>query len=169
MKVLSVNVGVPQRILINGQSVPTGIFKKPVSGIIRVNTLGLDGDTQVDLRVHGGPNKAVYIYPFEHYEWWRSELGETEILSEYGAFGENLTVEGLLENAVTTGDQLAIGTALFEITRPRQPCFKLAAKFQREDMIQRFRDSGRTGFYVRVLTEGSIQAGDTITVVSNFE
>jgi MOSC domain-containing protein YiiM len=163
MKVISVNVGVPKEILIGGKSVRTGIFKKPVAGMVRVWTLGLEGDNQVDRRVHGGPDKAVYIYPFEHYEWWRRELGEK--LEEFGAFGENLTTEGLLEDSVTRGDRIAIGTAIFQVTKPRQPCFKLAAKFQREDMIQRFRDSGRTGFYVRVLEEGWVQAGDAIDVL----
>jgi MOSC domain-containing protein YiiM len=160
MKLISVNVAQPKDILVNGRSVSTGIFKQPVSGVVRVRRLNLGGDRQADLTVHGGPDKAVYVYPSEHYVFWRRELDHD--LFGWGTFGENLTVEGLLEDTVHIGDQICIGTALFEVTQPRQPCFKLAAKFEREDIIKRFLDSRRSGFYVRVLKEGSLQAGDPI-------
>ena len=163
MKVISVNVARPTEIEIRGVSVATGIFKKPVAGNVEVRTLNLDGDQQADLTVHGGPDKAVYVYPFEHYELWRRELGRD--LPEWGAFGENLTVEGLSEDAISVGDQIGIGTAVFQITQPRLPCFKLAAKFERDDIIKRFLDSRRTGFYMRVLQEGSLQAGDAIVAL----
>jgi MOSC domain-containing protein YiiM len=162
MEVLSVNVGMPKDIAAGGQVVRSGIFKYPVTGVVRVHTLNLDGDGQADLTVHGGRDKAVYVYPSEHYPFWRRELDMT--LPDWGAFGENLTVEGMSEDTVHVGDQIAIGSALLQVTQPRLPCFKLAAKFQRDDIIERFLASRRTGFYVRVLTEGSLQAGDAITV-----
>src|SRR5262245_29810966 len=163
MKLISVNVAQPREIRIHDQLVSTGIFKQAVSGPVRVRTLNLDGDRQADLRVHGGPDKAVYVYPSEHYAFWQRELVEDPL--PWGAFGENLTVEGITEDKVCIGDEMGIGTAVFQVTQPRQPCFKLAAKFQRDDMIKRFLDSRRTGFYFRVLKEGSLQAGDSITIL----
>src|SRR5262245_49701380 len=163
MKLISVNVAQPREILIHDKFVSTGIFKQPVVGPVRVRTLNLDGDRQADLRVHGGRDKAVYVYPSEHYEFWQRELGENSL--SWGAFGENLTVEGLFEDKVCVGDEIGIGTAVFQVTQPCQPCFKLAAKFQREDIIKRFLDSRRTGFYLRVLQEGSLQAGDSIQIL----
>jgi MOSC domain-containing protein YiiM len=124
--------------------------------------LNLDGDGQADLSVHGGEDKAVYLYPSEHYSVWEQELGSK---LGWGAFGENLAVEGLAEDAVSIGDRFGIGTSVFEVTQPRLPCFKLAAKFQRNDIIKRFLESRRTGFYVRVLKEGTLQSGDPISVI----
>lgn len=163
MNVISVDVGLPGDILINDKPVSTGIFKHSVTGIVSVRRVNLDGDRQADLKVHGGRDKAVYIYPSEHYKFWQGELGTNPL--EWGAFGENLTVEGLSEDAMSLGDRIGIGTAVFQITQPRLPCFKLAAKFEREDIISRFLDSRRTGFYVRVLEEGSLQAGDPIVLL----
>src|SRR5215831_2957098 len=159
MKVISVNVGLPKEIPIGERLVATGIFKEPVAGPVRVRTLNLDGDRQADLSVHGGVDKAVYMYPSEHYPLWRKELGRD---LKWAAFGENLTVEGMLEENVSVGDRLEIGTALFEVTQPRLPCFKLAAKFQRDDIIKRFLESRRSGFYLRVLREGILEAGVAI-------
>ena len=163
MKVISVNVSRPIEIEIRGVPVATGIFKKPVAGKIEVRTLNLAGDQQADLAVHGGPDKAVYVYPFEHYAFWRRELDRD--LPDCGAFGENLTVEGILEDAISIGDRIGIGTAVFEVSQPRLPCFKLAAKFERDDIIKKMLHSRRTGFYLRVLREGSLQAGDAITIL----
>ena len=161
MRVISVNVGRPREIPIGNAFVATGIFKNPVAGPVRVRTLNLDGDGQADLKVHGGPDKAVYAYPSEHYPFWRKELGRE---LNWGEFGENLTIEGLLEDGVSIGDQLQIGTALLQVTQPRLPCFKLAAKFDRDDIIKRLLDSRRVGFYLRVLEEGAVQAGDAIAL-----
>ena len=163
MKVISINAGQPKDILIGDVSVTTGIFKEPVAGVVRATTLNIEGDRQADLKVHGGPDKAVYAYPSEHYESWRQELGGVPL--PWGAFGENLTVQGLSEDSISIGDRIGIGTAVFQVTQPRLPCFKLAAKFQREDIFKLFLDSRRTGFYMRVLEEGSLQAGDTIRIV----
>jgi MOSC domain-containing protein YiiM len=152
----------PKDLLAGGQLVKSGIIKAPVAEPVRVRTLNLDGDRQADLKVHGGIDKAVYAYPSEHYAFWQEELGEQ---LPWGAFGENLTVAGLDETNVSIGDQLGIGTAVFAASQPRLPCFKLAAKFQRDGIIQRFKDSRRTGFYLRVLQEGELQVGDPIVVL----
>ena len=162
MKVLSVNVGMPRDVQIDDRTVATGIYKVPITERVRVRILNLDGDRQADLTVHGGTDKAVYAYPSEHYAFWRDILGED---LSWGAFGENLTIEGLSEQTGSVGDQLGIGTATFVITQPRLPCFKLAAKFQRDKIIKEFLDSRRTGFYLKVAHEGTLQAGDPIHVL----
>jgi MOSC domain-containing protein YiiM len=160
MKVLSVNVGEPTEVLWNGKSVLTGIFKEPVTGKIPVKRLNLDGDGQADLSVHGGVTKAVYAYPSEHYAYWRGEFPGMEL--PWGMFGENLTVEGLDEKSLRIGDRLRIGTAELIVTEPRMPCFKLGVRFGRMDIVKRFLDSRRSGFYLAVAREGEVAAGDAI-------
>jgi len=150
-----------------GRTVTTGIFKEPVEGPIRVRRLNLDGDRQADLSVHGGPDKAVYAYPVEHYDYWRGELPDMELL--WGMFGENLTIEGLLEDKVNIGDRFQIGSAVLTVTQPRMPCYKLGVKFGREDIIKRFLRSRRTGFYFSVLKEGEVSTGDTVKLISRDE
>lgn len=161
MNILSVNVGLPREIQWRGKTVRTSIYKTPVSGAVRVRRLNIDGDQQSDLTVHGGIDKAVYAYPAEHYRSWRKELPEVDF--PWGAFGENLTTEGLLEGAVHIGDQLRAGSAEFVVTQPRMPCFKLAVRFDRPDIVKRFLRSGRTGFYLAVVQEGEVAAGDVVT------
>lgn len=161
MKVLSINVGLPRRIEWHGRSVETSIFKTPVSGRVHVDRLNVEGDRQSDLTVHGGADKAVYVYPAEHYPYWAGELPGIEL--PWGAFGENFTITGLDEASVHIGDQFAIGSARFIVTQPRMPCFKLAVRFDRPDMVKRFLQSGRTGFYLAVTQEGEVGAGDAIT------
>lgn len=163
MRIVSVNVGLPRTILWKGRPVQTGIFKEAVAGRQRVRRLNLDGDQQADLSVHGGPDKAVYAYPIEHYDFWRHFLGEIDLLP--GAFGENLTVEGLTEESVHIGDRFRIGTAELTVTQPRTPCYKLAAKFGRTDIVRRFLESGFSGFYLSVQQEGELSQGDTIHVI----
>jgi len=158
MKLLSLNVGLPRLLAWKGNTFKTGIFKKPVSGHVMLRATNLDGDRQADLTVHGGPNKAVYGYPSEHYEYWRAELPGQSL--EWGAFGENFTTEGMIENQVSIGDRYRVGSAVVMVRTPRLPCFKLAAKFQRDDMIERFLRSGRSGFYFSVVEEGEVGAGD---------
>ena len=135
----------------------TGIFKTPINGRVRVRTLNLEGDRQADLSVHGGPDKAIYAYPSEHYDYWRGEFPDMEL--HWGMFGENLTTSGLLEGAVNVGDQFRIGSAITMVTQPRVPCYKLAAKFGREDIVKRFLASGRSGFYLKVMQEGGWERG----------
>lgn len=163
MKVLSVNVGLPRDVISKGKPVTTGIFKEPVEGRVRLRTLNLDGDRQADLKVHGGTDKAVYAYPAEHYDYWRRERPGVEL--RWGMFGENFTVEGLHENEIKVGDQFRIGSAELMVTQPRLPCYKLAVKFGRDDIIKRFLESGRTGFYFAVVKEGEVGAGDSIEMI----
>jgi MOSC domain-containing protein YiiM len=160
VRVISVNVGQPRPVQWNGRTVLTGIFKAPVAGRVLMRALNLDGDRQADLSVHGGPDKAVYVYPSEHYDFWREELPGTDL--PWGAFGENLTSEGWEEYEVHVGDRFRIGTAEVVVTQPRMPCFKLGIKFGREDIVPRFLESGRPGFYLRVLEEGEVEAGDAM-------
>jgi MOSC domain-containing protein YiiM len=161
MKLVSVNVGLPRLLAWGGATFKTGIFKNPVEGRVMLRTTNLDGDRQADLSVHGGPSKAVYCYPSEHYAAWNAELpGLSDFARTWGAFGENFTTEGLLETAVSIGDRHRVGSAVVRVTTPRLPCFKLAAKFQRDDMIERFVLSGRCGYYFSVVEEGEVGAGD---------
>jgi MOSC domain-containing protein YiiM len=159
-KILSVNVSLPKELDYEGQKVRTGIFKEPVEGRVRLRTLNLDGDKQADLTVHGGPDKAVYAYPIEHYDYWRRLF--TNIEMSNGMFGENLTVDGLKESEVSIGDVFQIGTSKVIATQPRMPCYKLGVKFGRMDILKMFLASGRSGIYFKVLEEGEVGAGDTI-------
>ncbi len=160
MKLISLNVARPRLALYKGATVNTGIFKKPVSGRIALRTLDLEGDQQADLSVHGGPYKAVYAYPAQHYEYWRRELPNEDL--PWGMFGENFTTEGLDEDEVHVGDRLRIGSATVMVRQPRMPCYKLAVKFQRDDIVERFLLSGRSGFYFSVEQEGEVGVGDSI-------
>ena len=165
MKVLSVNVGLPRLVEYRGEPVATGIYKEPVGGLVKVGEFNLAGDAQADLRVHGGYHKAVYVYPSEHYEFWRAELPEMDL--PFGMFGENLTTLGLLETTVKIGDRFRVGTAEFVVTQPRQPCFKLGIRFGRSDIVKRFAKSGRSGFYLAIEKTGALKAGDKIELLSS--
>jgi len=167
MKLMSINVGLPRDITWRGKSVRTSIWKGPVEGRVRVSRLNLDGDQQSDLSVHGGVDKAVYAYPSEHYSYWRSQLGDPNL--SWGAFGENFTTEGLQENQLHIGDRIQAGSAEFIVTQPRMPCFKLGIRFDRPDMVKRFLQSKRSGFYLAVLQEGEVAAGDPIELVERQE
>lgn len=164
MQLISVNVGLPREVTWKGKTVRTGIFKEPVSERVMVRELNLDGDRQADLTVHGGVDKAVYVYPFEHYDYWCSELPDTELTP--GIFGENFTVTGFKEEELNIGDRFQIGSVELVVTQPRLPCYKLGIRFGRSDMVKRFLASRRTGFYFRVLQEGEVGAGDTLESVS---
>ena len=163
MKVVSVNVGLPRTVPWKGQAVSTGIFKEPVAHRITLRSLNFDGDRQADLSVHGGRDKAVYLYPIEHYAYWRLEYPDMAL--PWGMFGENLTTEGLLEAAVNVGDRLRIGSCELVVTQPRLPCYKLGLRFGRDDVIKRLLNSARTGLYCAVLEEGEIEAGDSIVLL----
>jgi|SRR5215475_1370711 len=163
MRIVSVNVGLPQVVSWKGTQVSTGIFKSPVEGAVPVKTLNLRGDQQADLSVHGGPYKAVYGYPSEHYAFWRKELPEADL--SWGVFGENLTTEGLIEDALFIGDRLRVGSALLMVTQPRVPCYKITIRFDRDDMIKRFIRSKTSGFYFSVVEEGEVAAGSSIEIV----
>lgn len=162
-RVVSVSVGRPRMVHAAGRDVLTSIFKSPVSGRIGVRPHNLDGDEQADPSVHGGRAKAVYAYPSEHYAFWREQLPGAEL--PWGSFGENLTIEGLLEDDVHLGDRLQVGSAELTVTQPRMPCFKLGIRFGRADMVKRFLASGRSGFYFAVAVEGDLAAGDAIEII----
>lgn len=163
MEIISLNVGRPRLVMWRGEAVSTGIYKEPVEGRIKLRTLNFDGDRQADLTVHGGPMKAVYAYPAEHYEFWRAELPEMQL--PWGMFGENLTTLGLDEQSVYIGDRFRTGTAELMVTQPRMPCYKLGIKFGRPDILKRFLASGRTGFYFSVTREGEVGRGDAVELI----
>ncbi len=163
MRIVSLNVALPRFTTYKGATIHTGIFKKPVTGRVMLRSLNLDGDRQADLSVHGGPYKAVYGYPSEHYDYWRWELPATDFT--WGMFGENFTTEGLYETDLHIGDRFRVGSALLMVRQPRVPCYKLAAKFQCDDILGKFLLSGRSGFYFSVEQEGDVGAGDSIELV----
>lgn len=164
MRVISVNVSEPREIEYKGTTTLTSIFKKPVEGRVMLRELDLDGNAQADLVSHGGVYRAAYIYPYEHYATWSEELERDDFV--YGQFGESLTTEGLLETEVYIGDVFRIGQALVQVTQPRMPCFKLGIRMDMPLIVKKFLHAPRSGFYVRVLEEGTIAADDSIEKVS---
>ena len=165
MQVLHVNRAEPRTVIINGKDVSTGIDKEPVAGPVQVRQLGLEGDGQADLTVHGGPFQAVYAYPVEHYAYWENELGAAPYPP--GTFGENLTLEGLMETDVCIGDVIRTGKLVLQVTSPRIPCFKLGNKLNKPDMLKPFLQSGRSGFYFRVVEEAPVTAGTPLEIISH--
>jgi MOSC domain-containing protein YiiM len=163
-KVISLNVALPRTVKFRGQAVTTGIFKEPVKGRIKLRRLNLDGDKQADLTVHGGPDKALYAYPAEHYDYWKKRLPNMKL--PWGMFGENLTTEELFEDQVNIGDVFRIGSSEVVATQPRMPCYKLGVKFGSMDIVRQFMESKLTGIYFRVLKEGDVGAGDEIELIS---
>jgi MOSC domain-containing protein YiiM len=161
---ISLNVARPRLTVYRGETINTGIFKKPVSGRIALRTLNLDGDQQADLTVHGGPYKAVYAYPSEHYEHWQRQLPGMD--PPWGTFGENFTTVGLSEDELHVGDRFRIGSSTLMVRQPRMPCYKLTARFQRDDVIERFLSSGRSGVYFSVEEEGEVGNGDSFDLIS---
>jgi len=166
-KLISVNVGLPRTVMSNGDPVSTGIFKEPVAGRVMLRTLNLDGDRQADLSVHGGPSKAVYAYPSEHYDYWTHEFPEMKL--PWGMFGENFTTAGLLETELNVGDKFRVGSAIVMATEPRMPCYKLGIRFDRSDIIKRFLASERTGIYFAVLQEGEVGVGDPMELIEKSQ
>ena len=164
MRVVSVNVGLPREVVWRGKRVTTGIYKETVTGRVPLRRTNLDGDRQADLRVHGGPEKAVYAYPSEFYELWSRE--RPELVFGPGTFGENLTTDGLLDGDVSIGDRFRFGTAELVVTQPRLPCFKLGIKMGREEFVTEFLERGLYGFYLAVAREGDVEAGDPIVALS---
>jgi MOSC domain-containing protein YiiM len=167
MKIVAISVGKPKEVQWRGRSVQTSIFKTPVTGRVHVTRLNIEGDEQSDLSVHGGAEKAVYAYPAEHYTFWRRELPDMEL--PWGAFGENLTTEGLLEDEVWIGDRYRVGSVDLVVTQPRMPCYKLAIRFGRPDIVKRFLQSGRSGFYLAVERAGNLGPGDAFERLARDE
>lgn len=167
MNLISVNVGLPREITVGGKTVRTSIWKDPVQGRVHVSTLNLDGDQQSDLAVHGGVDKAVYVYPSEHYSYWRTQLPDVDL--PWGAFGENFSSNGILEDQIKIGDRLRVRSAEFIVTQPRMPCFKLGIRFNRPDIMKRFLQSKRTGFYLAVTREGEVEEETAIEFIEKQE
>lgn len=166
MRLVSVNVSMGREVSWNGRTVVTGIFKAPVPGRVRVMKTQVDGDRQADRTVHGGEHKAVYAYALEHYRWWAAQLGRD---LPPGMFGENLTVEGLVDEQVCVGDLYQVGSTVLEAVQPRLPCFKLGLRFGDGQMVGSFARSGRWGIYFRVEQEGELGAGDAMTLLRRGE
>src|SRR6059036_2723122 len=162
-RLLSVNVGLPRDIEWKGRTVHTGIRKDPVLGRCRVGTLNLNGDGQGDLAGHGGEQRAVFVYQIESYRYWQEQLNRTDFV--HGQFGENLTIEGLPDDAVGIGDRYRIGNALFEVTQPRVTCYRVGIRMNEPRMPALLTSSGRPGFYFRVLQDCAVGAGDEIAKV----
>jgi MOSC domain-containing protein YiiM len=161
IKIVSTNIGKAREVMWNGTPIMTGIYKEPVAGIT-IRKFFVEGDNVSDLKVHGGEHKAVYGYPSEHYEYWRREFPNMDM--PWGTFGENITTEGLFENDLVIGSVYRVGTALLQVTEPRMPCYKLGIKFGRVDIIRRFLESRKSGFYFTVLEKGTAKPGDLITL-----
>lgn len=163
MKLLSVNVSQPKTVSINERTYNTGIYKAAAAGSVSLSKLNLAGDGQGDLKNHGGEYQAVYCYPYEHYRYWAMALARDDFA--YGQFGENFTTQGLLESEVCIGDSFRIGKAVVQVTQPRVPCYKLADKLGIAGFEMTFMRANRTGFYLRVLEEGEVTAGDSIALL----
>jgi MOSC domain-containing protein YiiM len=159
-RIVSINVGQPREVLVGDRMVLTSIFKTPVEGKVALRRFNIDGDRQSDLSVHGGPFKAVYSYSSEHYPFWAEQIPGTPLPP--GAFGENLTTEGMLEDIVHIGDTFRAGSAILQVTQPRMPCFKLAIRMNRADMVKKFWASGFSGIYFSIVEEGEFESGDPI-------
>ncbi|HDX9589387.1 TPA: MOSC domain-containing protein [Bacillus pseudomycoides] len=164
--IISLNIGTPQKLQFQGKEIKTGLFKESVNRPLYLSTLNFEGDGQADLKHHGGKDKAVCVYAFEHYPYWEQELAQQ---LPYGAFGENLTVTGLLESDVCIGDIYKTGEALVQVTQPRQPCYKLSYRYDRKDFPLLVQNTGFTGFYVRVLEEGTVSPSDEMKLIEQNE
>lgn len=164
MKLISLNCGLPRKVVWHGRNATTAIYKEPVKGRVALRKLNLDGDRQADLNVHGGAEKAVYCYPSVHYQYWKAELAGRELPN--GTFGENFTIDDFLEDSTHIGDKFSVGSAEVVVTQPRLPCYKLGVRFESDDMVKRFLASRRTGFYLAVTREGEVGSGDDISVIS---
>ncbi|WP_216831289.1 MOSC domain-containing protein [Alkalihalobacterium elongatum] len=162
MSCMSIQVGKPKTVSHNGKDLLTGIYKTKVQGSVFIGKLNVEGDGQADLKNHGGKDKAVCVYPYEHYEYWQESLNR-ELTN--GAFGENLTVSGMLEKDVCIGDTYKVGDVVVQVSQPRQPCFKLAKRNEVDDLVVRVQDTGFTGYYFRVLEEGFVEEDDTIELI----
>lgn len=158
-EIVSMNVGRPRPKTFQNKTVQTAIYKPPVNEPVFLSKLNLDGDEQGDLEAHGGVDKALCVYPHDHYAYWEKELG---MRLESATFGENLTIRGLTEDQVHIGDIFRFGEAIVQVTQPRQPCFKLAGKLKRPDMIMKIQRTSYSGYYLRVLQEGTVSKSDIL-------
>lgn len=166
-KVSKVCLGKATQLVHNGDEVPTGIYKSVCADTVVIDEMGIVGDEQVDLRFHGGRDKALYVYPDAHYEFWAAELNRSKF--EDAQFGENINVSLLDDESVVIGDRYQLGTAVVEVTQPRIPCFKLGIRLQDESFPAKFLAAGRLGFYLRVLEGGGLKQGDRFDLLEKGE
>ena len=167
MKILSINVSEPKKIVFNGKELITSIYKKPINGSVDVSDIGILGDRQADMKVHGGYDKAVYAYSYKHYKKWSDEMGQE--YSEYGLVGENLTIDDFDEKSVKIGDEFEVGSCILQVSQPRIPCFKIGIKMNSREFPKKFSTSGLLGSYLRVVRNGSIQSGDELKLIKTEE
>ncbi|MFN2744234.1 MOSC domain-containing protein [Bacillus sp. z60-18] len=161
--ILSINIGKPKQVQFKNKTVSTGIYKTTVQEPLFLSWTNLEGDGQADLVHHGGREKAVCVYPYEHYSFWENALQRK---LEYGALGENLTIKGLLETDVSIGDVFQLGEAIVQVSQPRQPCYKLSVRYGVPDMVLKVQETGYTGFYFRVLQEGRVDKNSGLRRIS---
>ena len=162
-KVLSVAVGRPRQFEFNGRPARSAIWKSPVAGRVAARGVNLEGDDQADRKAHGGPDKAVYVYAVEDLRWWERDTGRA---IPFGGFGENLTTEGIQVNDALVGERWRIGSAVFEVSEPRIPCWRLGVRMEDPGFVRRFTDAQRPGTYLRIVVEGDVGAGDALSIVS---
>ena len=167
MKVISTNLGEPTKINWNGKQTLTGIYKYPVDQPIYLDTEDVQGDTVVDRKYHGGIYKACYLFSADHYDYWKAKYPQLEW--DWGMFGENLTIQGLDESQLRIGSTYRLGTALVQISQPREPCYKLGIRFGDQEILKQFIDHGRPGTYIRVLEPGTVSKGDSMELVTASE
>lgn len=160
VEIVSLNIGKPRNIAYQNKEISTGIYKRPTTESLYLSTINFEGDGQADLVHHGGKEKAVCVYPYEHYPFWEAELQRK---LDYGAFGENVTIRGLVETEVCIGDTFQLGEAIVQVSQPRQPCYKLSVRYGVPHMLLKVQETGYTGFYFRVLKEGLVSHTDTLT------
>lgn len=164
MKILSVNISEPKKILFNGKTLVTSIFKQPVNECLELNKLGLQGDKQADLNSHGGQHKALYLYSYIHYKYWGNILNK-DFSKDYGLVGENFTVDDFDENNYFIGDEFEISNVIIKITQPRIPCYKLGIKMNNKNFLKKFVEYGHLGMYAKVKKTGQVKSGDTLKLI----
>jgi len=167
MHVIATNLGTPTSFIWNGKKEQTGIFKKPVSKPLFLNTNDVSDDTVIDRIHHAGINKACYLFASDNYPYWKELYPNLDW--DWGMFGENLTIEGLDESTLRVGDIYKIGTAVVQVSQPREPCYKLGIRFGTQDILKQFIDHKRPGTYVRILEEGKVKTGDTLELIEQSQ
>jgi|TARA_B100001059_G_scaffold25522_1_gene20496 MOSC domain-containing protein YiiM len=168
MKILSINVSLPKKIVFKNKSLTTSIFKEPTNRVIKLKKIGLDGDKQADLKSHGGPNKALYLYSYQHYKYW-GDILKKDFSNNYGLIGENITVDELDEEKYFIGDEIGISNVVIKITQPRIPCYKLGIKMNDKNFVREFISYGHLGLYAKVLKTGEIKNGDALKLLHREE
>ncbi|MBS82898.1 MAG: MOSC domain-containing protein [Gammaproteobacteria bacterium] len=163
MKILSINISEPKKIVFNGKELITSIYKKPIDKSVELTDFGIVGDQQADLKVHGGYDKAVYAYSYKHYKMWSKKLNKE--FNDYGLVGENLTIDDFDEELINIGDEFSISDCILKVTQPRVPCYKLGIKMNDRDFPKNFSQSGRTGAYMKVLKNGKINPNDSLNMI----